>query len=224
MIVLVLGKIDSGKSSFCTYLANKLVNEIRRVAVLDGDLGQSDIGPSGTIGYALTSQPVTELPDLKLENAYFVGVASPILEIAKTIEGFIAMETEILEKPVDAVLVNTDGWVTDEIAVKYKTRLVNELKPDVTVGVQVEDELAPLIANIEKTSVITVGPSAFLKLRSSEKRKILREMSYSKYLKGAKLQSYPASQLAIEGRLALPENEDPEKDYLLGCMVPEANF
>jgi polynucleotide 5'-hydroxyl-kinase GRC3/NOL9 len=226
VIALVLGKIDSGKSSFCTYLVNKLVNEKCRVAVLDGDLGQSDIGPSGTIAYAFASQPVTELYDLKLENAYFVGVTSPILEIAKTIEGFAAMKTEILEKPIDYLVVNTDGLVADEVAIKYKTLLVNDLKPDATVGVQVEDELAPLIANIEKMSVITVKPSTSLKERSSEKRKILREMSYSKYLKEAKLRCYPISQLVIEEKLkyALSKNEDPEKGLLVGLHDSESKF
>ena len=216
VIVLLLGKIDSGKSSFCTYLVNKLVSEKCRVAVLDGDLGQSDIGPSGTVGYALASKPVRELYDLKLENAFFVGVTSPILAIAKTIEGLAAMKAEILERPVDFVVVNTDGWVTDDVAVRYKTQLVKELNPDVTVGVQVEDELSPLIANLEKTPIIVVEPSASLKQRSAEKRKSLREMSYARYLKDAKLQCYPISQLVIEEKSALPKNEDAEKGLLVG--------
>ena len=37
-VVLVFGGADSGKSSFCTYLTNRLVSEGRRVAVLDEDL------------------------------------------------------------------------------------------------------------------------------------------------------------------------------------------
>ena len=73
VVVLLLGKIDSGKSSYCTYLVNKLVNGKCRVAVLDGDLGQSDIGPSGTVGYALISKPVTELFNLKIEERFFCG-------------------------------------------------------------------------------------------------------------------------------------------------------
>ncbi len=137
-VVLVLGKIDSGKSSYCTYLVNKLVDGKCRVAVLDGDLGQSDIGSSGTVSYAIASKPVTELYDLKLENAFFVGVTSPIMAIAKTIEGLAALKAEILQKPVDFVVVNTDGWVEGDIAVQYKTALVKELKPDVIVGVQAD--------------------------------------------------------------------------------------
>jgi polynucleotide 5'-hydroxyl-kinase GRC3/NOL9 len=46
-VVLVLGMADCGKSSFCTHLLNSLIDGKSKVAVLDGDIGQSDIGPSG---------------------------------------------------------------------------------------------------------------------------------------------------------------------------------
>ena len=113
-------------------------------------MGQSDIGPSGTVGYAVTSKPLTELYDLKLENAFFVGVASPIKDIAKTIEGLTAMKSQILERPVDFIVVNTDGWVTGDIAVRYKTALIKELKPDLIVGLPQADELEMLVANMKK--------------------------------------------------------------------------
>jgi polynucleotide 5'-hydroxyl-kinase GRC3/NOL9 len=221
--VLVLGKIDSGKSSYCTYLVNKLVDGKCRVAVLDGDLGQSDIGSSGIVGYAVTSKPVTDLYDLKLENAFFVGVTSPIMAIARTIEGLAALKAEIFQRPVDFVVVNTDGWVAGDIAVQYKTALVKELKPDVIVGVQVADELDELIANTEQT-VLTVELSSSLRQRTAEKRKSLREMTYARYLKGAKLQCYPMSQLVIEPRDALPKNQVPERGVLVGLYGSEGKF
>ena len=177
VVVLILGAADCGKSSLCTYLLNNLIDGKCKVAVLDGDLGQSDIGPSATVGYALTSKRVAELYDLKLKNAFFVGVTSPIKAMAKTIEGLTAMKAEILQQQVDFVLVNTDGWVSGDVAVKYKTALINALKPDVIVGVQMQDELAPLIASLQ-TPVIVVEPSFALNQRTPEKRKILREMTY----------------------------------------------
>jgi polynucleotide 5'-kinase involved in rRNA processing len=194
-----------------------------RVAVLDGDLGQSDIGSSGTVGYAVTSKPVTDLYDLKLENALFMGVTSPIMAISRTIEGLAALKTEIFRKPVDFVVVNTDGWVAGDIAVQYKTALIKELNPDVIVGVQVADELDALIANIEQT-VLTVELSSSLRQRPAEKRKSLREMTYARYLKGSKLQCYPMSQLAIEPRDALPKNQAPEKGVLVGLYGYEDKF
>jgi polynucleotide 5'-hydroxyl-kinase GRC3/NOL9 len=82
---MVVGKADSGKTSYCTYLINKLTNAKRKVAILDGDLGQSDIGPPCTVAYAFVAKPLTELYELKAENAFFVGVTSPSAAMAKTV-------------------------------------------------------------------------------------------------------------------------------------------
>jgi len=224
VVVLLLGKTDSGKSSYCTYLVNKLVNEKCRVALLDGDLGQSDIGPSGTVGYAVTSKPIPELYNLKLHNAFFVGVTSPINAMAKTIEGLAAMKAEILQRPIDFVVVNTDGWVTGDVAVSYKTQLVEALKPDIIVGVQVEDELRPLVAYLDNTAVILVEPSSSLNQRSAEKRKSLREMTYAKYMKDAKLQCYPLSQVTTEPKDGLPKDQEPEKGLLVGLYDSGSKF
>ncbi len=223
VVVLILGAADCGKSSLCTYLLNKLVDGKCKVAVLDGDVGQSDIGPSATVGYGLVSKPLAELYNLKLKNAYFVGVTSPLSAFAKTIEGLAAMKAEILQCQTDFVLVNTDGWVTGNVAVRYKTDLVGTLKPDVIVGVQMQDELVPLIARLN-TPMVVVEPSYALYQRTSEKRKSLREMTYMRYLKNAKLQCYPKSQVTIEPRGAIPKNQEPEKGILVGLCGRESKF
>ena len=224
VVILILGKIDSGKSSYCTYLVNKLVNEKCRVAVLDGDLGQSDIGPSATVGYAVTSKPVTELYNLKLENAFFVGVTSPILATKKAIEGLMAIKAQILERPIDFIVINTDGLVAGDVAIKYKTELIKEIKPDLIVGMPLENELEQLIANIEGTPIILVESSSSLNPRNPEKRKILREMTYTRYLKDAKLQCYPMSQIVIEPKVAIPKNQEPEKGLLVGLYASRNEF
>ena len=224
LIILILGKNDSGKSSYCTYLINKLVNGKCRVAVLDGDLGQSDIGPSGTVGYALASKPLTELYDLKLEDAFFVGVTSSIKAIARTIEGLTEMKAQILERPIDFLVVNTDGLVTGDIAVKYKIALIKELIPDLIVGLPQADELEMLVSNIEEMPVILVDPSSSLSQRSHEQRKSLREMTYIRYLKDAKMQNYPLSQLTVEPKNAIPKRQEPEKGLLVGLYGSKNKF
>jgi polynucleotide 5'-hydroxyl-kinase GRC3/NOL9 len=217
VVAVVLGAADCGKSSLCTYLFNKLVDGKCKVAVLDGDLGQSDIGPSATIGYGLASRPVPQLHNLRLKNAFFVGVTSPVAASEKTVEGLVAMKAEILQQQVDFVLVNTDGWISGDVAVKYKTALIQALKPDIIVAIQMQDELVPLIASLETPEVV-VEPSFALKQRTPEKRKIIREMTYSRYLKNAKLQCYPRSQMTVEPRSAIPKSQDPEKGLLLGIF------
>jgi polynucleotide 5'-hydroxyl-kinase GRC3/NOL9 len=223
VVVLILGAADCGKSSLCTYLLNNLIDGKSKVAVLDGDLGQSDIGPSATIGYALTSKCAADLYDLKLKNAFFVGVTSPIKAIAKVIEGLTAMKAEIFQQQADYVLVNTDGWVSGDVAITYKAALIDALKPDVIVGVQMQDELVPLIADLA-VPVVVVESSSTLNQRTAEKRKILREMTYARYLRNAKLQCYPKSQVTIEPRSAIPNTQEPEKGLLVGLYGRGSKF
>lgn len=220
--IVVIGQSDLGKSSLCTYLVNKLLDG-KRVAVLDGDIGQSDIGPSATVGYGIASRPITKLTNLRLINAFFVGNTSPIKAIAKVLEGLIALKTELSARQPDFVVVNTDGWISGELGTQYKTALINQLKPDVVVGIKVADELATLVANIE-IPVVLVEPSASLSERSLEKRKSLREMTYIRYLRHSKLQCYPISQLILEPKNAIPINQTPDKGILVGLYGQGSKF
>jgi polynucleotide 5'-hydroxyl-kinase GRC3/NOL9 len=222
--VVVVGQADSGKSSICTYMTNKLVERKCRVTILDGDLGQSDIGPSATMSYAQTSKPITELRDLKLDNAFFVGVTSPVSAFAKTIEGLSVLKAEILQGHVDYVLVNTDGWVKGDIAVRHKKTLIENLKPEVVVGVQLQDELLTLIANLDNTQTIVIESPSELSSRTAEKRKDIREMTYARYLRGAKLQCYPISQLIVEPKNAISTIQEPEKGLLVGLYGRGGKF
>jgi polynucleotide 5'-hydroxyl-kinase GRC3/NOL9 len=199
VIVTVLGAIDSGKTSFCTYLVNKILCEKMRVAILDGDLGQSDIGPPCTVAYTFVARQITDLFNLKAGNAFFVGATSPSAAIDKAIEGLTSLKKEILGHNPDFVVVNTDGWVEGEDAVGYKAKLIEELNPDMVFCIQQKDELAQLLNALEKFRRMTVDSPVAIKQRSREKRRSLRELGYIKYLRNAKVQSLPLNWPKIEG-------------------------
>jgi len=195
---IVLGTVDSGKTSFCTYLINRLLREKKKVAILDGDLGQSDIGPPCTVAYSLVTKPITDLFNLEAKNAFFVGVTSPNTAIDKVIEGLASLKKEISSSNPDFIVINTDGWVEGEEAVNYKIQLVKELDPDVIFCIQQKDELTPFLNTLEKFITIVVDSPSAIKQRSREKRRSLRELGYMKYLRNAKVQSLPLSWLKIE--------------------------
>lgn len=198
-LLMVMGKVDSGKSSFCTYVVNKLLNEKHKVAVLDGDLGQSDIGPPCSVAYNFVEKPVTDLFNLEARNAFFVGVTSPSSAVDKVIEGLVSLKREILDGNPDFVVVNTDGWVEGEDAVNYKIGLVNALSPSIVLCVKQGDELTPLISALENSRKLIIESPPTIKQRNREKRKSLRELGYVKYLKNAKVQSIPLSWVNVEG-------------------------
>jgi polynucleotide 5'-hydroxyl-kinase GRC3/NOL9 len=223
-IAMVMGKADSGKTSFCTHLINNLVCAKQKVAIIDGDLGQSDISPPCTVAYAFVTTPLTELYELKAENAFFVGVTSPSEAVSKTIEGLELMKAEILERTVDFVVVNTDGWVEGEEAVKYKSQLAEKLEPDMVLCIQQKDELEPLLATLTKFRKIVIDSSSVAKQRSREKRKNLREMSYAKYLTDAKMKSLPLNWLKLEEKTALPIRQGEGNGLLLGMYDDQRKF
>src|SRR3972149_5125094 len=197
-IVMVLGATDSGKTSFCTYIINKLTSQKKKVAILDGDLGQSDIGPPCTIAYASVTRPTTDLFNLQAKNAIFIGSTSPENAVDKVIEGLFLLKKEILAVNPDVVVINTDGWIEGEKAVAYKMRLLERIKPDVIVCIQQKDELSPLLENLGQYKKVVVETSLAIGQRDKEKRKNLRELGYIKYLRNAKLQSFPLGWLKIE--------------------------
>ena len=199
--VMVMGEVDSGKTSFCTFLANMAIKEKLKVAVIDGDLGQSDIGPPSTIGYSILSKCVKDLFDVDAENAYFIGLTSPGTATTKVIEGLSKLKDEVMKREVELIIINTDGWIEGEDAASYKLRLVEALKPQAVVGIQQNDELLHILTGIGNAKVYAVDSPSAIKKRDREKRKILRELSYKKYLRGGKIQSFLISWINLEGTL-----------------------
>jgi polynucleotide 5'-hydroxyl-kinase GRC3/NOL9 len=195
---IVLGTVDSGKTSFCTYLINRLLSQKKKIAVLDGDLGQSDVGPPCTVSYTFVAKPITDLFSLQARNAIFIGTTSPNGAADKVIESLTQLRKEILASDPDFIVVNTDGWVEGEEAVRYKTQLVERINPDVVFCVQQKDEMAPLMNSLEKFRRIAVEFPSVASQRSGESRKNLRELGYKKYLRNAKVQSFPLGWLRIE--------------------------
>ncbi|MGD0029148.1 MAG: Clp1/GlmU family protein [Candidatus Bathyarchaeia archaeon] len=195
---IVLGTVDSGKTSFCTYLINRLLSQKKKIGVLDGDLGQSDIGPPCTVSYTFVTKPITDLFSLQAKNAIFIGTTSPNGAGEKVIESLAQLKKEILNSDPDFVIVNTDGWIEGEQAVRYKTQLVEKINPETVFSVQQKDEMSPLMNSLEKFRRIAVESPPVASQRSGESRKNLRELGYTKYLRNSKVQSVPLGWLKIE--------------------------
>jgi polynucleotide 5'-hydroxyl-kinase GRC3/NOL9 len=199
LIVMILGKVDVGKSSFCAFLANSILRNKKKVAVVDGDLGQSDIGPPASIGYGRVKRPIKDLFELGADDVFFIGITTPSGVMDEVMTGIAKMKEEALERSdAEFLIVNTDGWVEGEDAAKYKVSSVERVDPTFVVGLQQENELAHILASL-KTETISVETPQAVKQRDREKRKVLRELSYKKYLRGAKVLNFPLSWIRIEG-------------------------
>ena len=199
--VMVIGGVDSGKTSFCTFLANEALRKKWKTGIIDADLGQSDVGPPSTIGFNFITEPVKDLFEIKAENAYFVGLTSPSGVLNNVIEGLTKLKSRVMKADVNFLIVNTDGWVDGEDAAKYKIQLAKTVSPSIVVGIRRGDELTPILTTLKETNVLTIDSPQLVQRRNREKRKILRELSYKKYLKQAKVQSFALNWVKVESCL-----------------------
>ncbi|KYH40639.1 MAG: hypothetical protein AYL32_010670 [Candidatus Bathyarchaeota archaeon B26-2] len=202
-LVLVMGGVDSGKTSLCTYLANLALLEGRRVATIDGDLGQSDIGPPATVGFSLLEKPVTDLFGAKPHSMIFIGSTSPSRVCDEVVETLTTLSRRAQEAGADLTILNTDGWVSGENAVEYKVRLVENLSPEIVLALEENEELSPILSRLKNPEVLRLKPPETVKKRSREVRKALREMAYKRYLRGAKIRVYNLNWVKLEGDPAI---------------------
>jgi len=203
--VAVLGGIDSGKSSFCIYLANMALNNGRSVALVDGDLGQSDIGPPGTLGLSFIGKPIIDPFNLQPDHLIFIGITSPYNVIEPAINGLMELRDKAVSAGSNFVIINTDGWIEGFDAVNYKYRLLSSLKPNFAVAIQNSDELSPIIDSMSnmETEILTIEVPKNIKKRDRETRKMIRESSYKRYLREARIRSYPLSWIEVDGNLKI---------------------
>ncbi|MCX8171714.1 MAG: Clp1/GlmU family protein, partial [Candidatus Bathyarchaeota archaeon] len=208
--VAVLGGVDSGKTSFCTYLANVALNNGYKVAIVDGDLGQSDIGPPGTLGLSLMRKSVIDLVNLPLVDAVFIGNRSPYNVVEEVISGLLRLKDKAVEMGSDLIIINTDGWVDGAEAIRYKCKLISSLRPKFTAIMKGDESLNPLINSLagSETLLLIVETPKNVKKRDREARKIIRETLYRRYLKDAKIRTIPISWIKICGGIEIDGKVD----------------
>ncbi len=225
-IVMVIGDTDSGKTTFCTFLANKALEKVNPVGIIDGDIGQADIGAPTTIGLGVIKSPITDLFTVKTKNAYFVGITSPSDVAANVIHGMTLLKREATELGLRFIIVNTDGWVQGDDAKSYKVEIAKAIKPNAVVGIQWDGELISILNAFEAEGVkiYSLKASVAVRERNKEERRGLRELGYKKFLRGPRISFLPMNWIKIEnsiistGRPLLPERLG-EFESLLGCRL-----
>lgn len=127
--LFVVGKADSGKSFFCLYLANRLLQTYSRIAIIDCDLGQSDIGPPGCLGSAILTEPATTLQELEHHQLYFIGAVSPEGQLTSMLMGLERL-LHGLEGMAELVIINTCGYIIGDAARVLKLSKLSIFRPD----------------------------------------------------------------------------------------------
>jgi polynucleotide 5'-hydroxyl-kinase GRC3/NOL9 len=148
--ILFIGGTDTGKTTLIKDIVNFLLGK-EEVYIFDCDIGQSHVGPPTTIGYAKVENKIENFY-LNPEKFYFVGAITPSSAIIEFITGIIKIDRYLNEKK-GKILVDTTGYIRDEIALSLKINKIEILKPDFVILLEKENELKRIEIFLNHTDI-----------------------------------------------------------------------
>ena len=180
-LAVILGDVDTGKSTLSTFLANTCLDHRVQTSVIDGDVGQADIGPPTTTSSSTVNKHIVNLQELRPERSYFVGDTSPSSIPDKLVQSITHLKDKIPTRS-EITILNTDGWVREDEAVEHKLELLDRLRPDLVLALSLDHELDHIL-ELQKRPTLRLESSSFVRTRTREERKKAREEGYRRFLK-----------------------------------------
>ncbi|MFC1851481.1 Clp1/GlmU family protein [candidate division CSSED10-310 bacterium] len=209
--VILLGEMDTGKTFLCTYLANRIVREQKKVAVIDCDLGQSDIGPPGCLGSSILDQPIFFMSEAPVERLYFVGAHAPEGHLVTMLVGLQQLMKKVSAQ-TDFVFIDTCGWTLGDGARILKKAKIEILEPDLVVLLQRQGELEHLVRHFSELKVQRLVVAKKSTPTDQMVRKQLRENISRNYFRDASVFELSFDHIRTTGSYLLTGREIKEID------------
>ena len=208
--VLVLGASDTGKSTFCRFLVDCGCAASLKVALVDADIGQSQIGPPTTVGMQRYDSPqktktshseanISENDTNQNANAlYFVGAITPQRNLLPILTGTRLMVDSALDSGAEIVVIDTTGYIHDGAASMLKQQKIDLIRPNHLVSIGRPKDLERIVGcyrNLNWLSIHYLLPHKLVRTKSGDVRKRNRKEKFKEYFKDSELQKIPYDQI-----------------------------
>jgi polynucleotide 5'-hydroxyl-kinase GRC3/NOL9 len=180
--VLLLGDVDTGKTTFSQYLANLFCQWGINTGILSTDIGQ---GMPGLVSLYVLDDPIIDMNDISPVDAFFVGSTSPNCFEHRVMVGTQKMLKKAKKLGIKALFTDTTGWVYGYKARELKNSLLQLIEPEILITVEKEDELEHLIRpflNSGQMKIYRMPVPQQIRHRDRIDRKFLRESMLAKQL------------------------------------------
>jgi polynucleotide 5'-hydroxyl-kinase GRC3/NOL9 len=184
--VLLIGGLDTGKTTLSRALLGAAVEAGRPSALLDADVGQKTVGPPAT----LTLKVIRKTSDLEpgtiaeADDLSFVGSTSPQGHMLQVVTGVANLAARARQRGVEFVVADSSGLVSGVYGQTLKYHKVEMLRPDLVVGLQRGEEIQPLLGVIQRffrTEVVPLGVHPAVVPTTVEQRAESREGAMARY-------------------------------------------
>jgi polynucleotide 5'-hydroxyl-kinase GRC3/NOL9 len=229
-ILMVIGGPDTGKTTFARYLYEKLVRSGKLTAFLDGDPGQTTLGPPGTMTLSLSDHGD---PAFSLERKtwrWFVGSTSPSGHMLPVLVGSARLAQEAQSAGSQAIVYDTSGLIDpSQGGNALKLAKIDLLRPSVVFAIQKESELEPVLQPLRRsrrTNLVTLQTSEAARSRPVPVRQEHRAQQFAQYFKNFRVQIiewhryavFPFPRFALNRLVALED----EAGFTLGLGIIQA--
>ena len=205
-VVLVVGAAEAGKTTFTAWMANQLRERGLSVAIVDADIGQSEIGPPATVGLGTVRARLTRSGDAELTALEFVGVTSPGRRPWQVAEATGRLVAKARPR-FDRVIVDTSGFVAGGFAAAVKQRKIKAVDPDVVVLIQVADECEHIVRGVAsrpRPRIVRLPAVRGLRARSPAVRRRHRELALARYFADARAVTLDAARIDLRSVVGAP--------------------
>lgn len=205
--ILLLGGVNTGKTTFARYLFPELCRSYSRVALLDLDTGQSTLGPPTTLGLALATREEPRYPPRRNLTLWFVGSTSPRGHMLPAVVGARRLQARAQALGAGAILVDTTGLIDPvQGGVTLKHWKIEALLPTTIIALQQSHELEPILDPLRRDprfALRELPVSSAIRTRSLEDRATRRAAQFRLYFTNAQSRQFSLDTLAIYGGLDL---------------------
>ena len=146
---MMIGAPDTGKTTMSMTLITEALAKGRTVAYVDGDLGQTTVGPPTCVGLKWLRSP-DELDHLDaFDDLRFVGGITPDRYRLQQVTG-VASLVDSARVDADLIVIDTTGAVSGVVGQTLKYHKVELCRPDVVVALQRGSEMEPLVGLLRR--------------------------------------------------------------------------
>lgn len=229
---LVIGTTDTGKTAFVAMLASAAQEAGRTVAIVDSDLGQSEIGPPACVGLGMVEQPILLPRECRLRSIAFVGATSPRGRMLEHSAGTYKLVRQARAAGAALCIVDTTGFVLGHAAARLKRAKIELLRPDYLFVLERSGECGAIVAPYRNSSWVSVqrlGVPTAVRRKTAEVRAVCRQGSFASYFSNGQAMVLDMDEVALEGTWlqARPSLESKELLYIgktLGVEVLHAEL
>lgn len=159
-VAMLVGGLDTGKTTLGRAIALAGLEAGRRVAYLDADVGQKAVGPPTAVTLRLMDAPADIETLDRVDGLYFVGATSPQGQLLPLVVGAGRLQGRAFDEGSELIVIDTSGLVSGVYGQLLKYHKIELLQPDIVVGLQRGEELEPLLGIVQRffSSEVVVLP------------------------------------------------------------------